>query len=125
MDWQARDGALAAAIRAEAASLREQVPPVRISRSRVLGQIQSRAIFRHYGKKLPRAEQALQECYETVEQFQVRRIATVLQSSPDTAPSHSALMRAARINPDRYQDRGGGLIRRAREGGAKAAEVPR
>ena len=119
VDWQRRDAALEEAIRAEAVRIAAARPVIRISESRLLGRLSARAALTHNGDKLPRAQVALLECCENVETFQLRRISTVLDASPDadTMPDW-AVLRSARINPSRHQDGARGLLDRARRANA-------
>jgi len=115
IDWGSRDDALAAQVRKVAADLRLRVPPVRVSRSRVLGELQVRSLLAHRRAKLPRTVAVLDECCEKVESFQIRRLAAVMQEQ--RAPglvSDAMWLTLTRINIDRLPDRGAALLAAAR-----------
>ena len=99
VDWPARDEAWVQRIREAAGLLFDKQPMVRVSRSRVLGELQGRALFAHYGQKLPLATCALEELCESVEAFQARRMSKVLNENGET-PDWKVFAKAA-INPSR------------------------
>ena len=116
VDWTRRDRELAERIAAVAQDIRSRMPAIRASRCRVLGELQVRALVAFQGEKLPRTLAMLANQCETVEAFQVRRITSVLTTcgAAMCALSNGMLLRAARINPDRFPDHGAALIETAR-----------
>lgn len=115
VDWETRDRELAARVAATASEIRSRTPAIRASQCRVLGELQVRALVAIRGAKLPRTIAMLADQCETVEAFQVRRLISVLKScgTPMRPPSNGTLLRAARINPDRFADHGAALIETA------------
>lgn len=117
IDWAKRDRELANCIAAAIEAIRLRTPPVRASRSRVLGELQVRALVAFRGAKLPRALAVLEKRCETVEAFQVRRVISVLgiHGAGACTLSNGFLLREARINPDRFADHGAALVKTARQ----------
>jgi hypothetical protein len=103
VDWPERDEAWVERIRELAGLLHAKQPMVRVSRSRVLGELQGRALFAHYGEKLPLATRALDEFCESVEAFQARRMSKVLNEDRDI-PDWKVFSKAA-IDPRRRRTR--------------------
>jgi hypothetical protein len=119
VDWATRDRVLAERVQAMVAAVLAEAPLRRASRHFVLGQLRARALIAHYGHHLPLACAALEEGCETVETFQLRRIANVDKTGSlhgSSAPDWRVL-RAARINPARYPDGARALLERARKAG--------
>lgn len=116
VDWDARDRELADRVAAVAQEIRARTPAIRASRCRVLGELQVRTLVAIRGAKLPRTLAMLSESCETVEAFQIRRLVCMLKLHGAEARSRGtcALLRAARINPDRLKDGGAALIEAAR-----------
>ncbi len=111
VNWNARDHALSSRIRNEIVHVLRRSPPVRASRHRVLGALDKRALIAHFGHKLPLSTAALDTECETVQAFQVRRLAAVLRRAPNAAwlASWQAL-RTASINSARLPDGGRFLL---------------
>ena len=116
VDWEARDRVLADRVATKVEDLRTRTPPIRASRHRVLGELQIRTVIAMRGTHLPKTQAILAEHCETVEAFQLRRLTLVLdaQQSNSRVMGDSALLRAARINPDRFPDHGVALLTAAR-----------
>lgn len=116
IDWASRDRALAERAAALIKEIRARTPPVRASRHRVLGELQVRPLLALRGAKLPETNAILASHCETVEAFQFRRISLILKAHPADSRliGDVALLRAARINPDRLPDRGVALLEAAR-----------
>jgi hypothetical protein len=122
VDWAARDERLAADIRATAEHLRDEVPPVRVSASRVLGELRARATLAHRGEKLPKSRAALRDCCESTEAYQVRRAACVIRADARrSAVPEWLVFRRAGIDPRRFRDNGQGILTRARRRAAEAS----
>jgi hypothetical protein len=121
VDWAARDERLAAAIRSTAESLRDIDPPVRVSASRVLGELRARATLARRGTKLPQSRAALRECCESTEAYQIRRAARVMRAAARTGDLPEWLVfKRAGIDPGRFHDNGQGILSRARRAAAGA-----
>jgi hypothetical protein len=115
VDWRVRDEQLAADIRATAESLLNEVPPVRVSASRVLGELHARTTLARRSAKLPKSRAALRECCETTEAYQIRRAAHVMRSARRAGAVPAWLVfRRAGIDPRRFSDNGQGILARAR-----------
>lgn len=116
IDWDSRDRELADRIAALIEEIRTRNPPMRVSRHRVLGELQVRSLLALRGAKLLRTRAILAERCESVEAFQFRRLALLLKAKPADARlvGDFALLRAARINPDRLPDHGAALLEAAR-----------
>lgn len=115
VDWRTRDAQLAADIRATAESLLNEVPPVRVSASRVLGELRARTTLARRSAKLPKSRAALREYCETTEAYQIRRAAHVMRSARRAGPVPAWLVfRRAGIDPRRFRDNGQGVLDRAR-----------
>jgi hypothetical protein len=116
VDWTTRDRELAERIAAVAQDIRSRTPAIRASRCRVLGELQVRTLVALQGEKLPRTLAMLANQCETVEAFQVRRLTSVLTigGAATCALTNGTLLRAARINPDRFPDHGAALIETAK-----------
>lgn len=116
IDWVARDRELASRAAVVAQAIRSRTPAIRASRSRVLGELQIRTLVAIRAAKLPQTLAVLAKECETVETFQVRRLLSAMKARAAQALSLSdwALLRAARINPDRFADGGAALIEAAR-----------
>lgn len=112
IDWPRRDAEVEALVQAGVAKALRIQPARRASRSYVLGQLGLRALVAHRATLLPRTTAALDELCETVEAFQVRRLAAALTKLPESAPEW-ALLRAAAIQPRRFDDGARSLIHRA------------
>ena len=117
VNWPARDERLASEVRNIASQLREALPPIRITRSRILGILEARARVNCYGHHLPKTRGALSAVSESVESFQVRRLATVMKAELGRGPLPPAwrLLRSAGINQMRLVDSGQALIAAATE----------
>jgi len=111
VNWEARDARLSERVAACAQRLRQERPMRRASPSRILGQLRARALVKCYGRHLPRTNEALRRCSESVEAHQVKRIAVAIANGG--ASTHGQLLRRAKINPDRLADRGQALIEAA------------
>lgn len=116
IDWARRDRELAGRAGALIEEISARTPPIRASRHRVLGELQARPLLALRGAKLPKTSAILALRCETAEQFQFRRVALILKSHPADSRllGDAALLRAARINPDRLPDRGVALLEAAR-----------
>jgi hypothetical protein len=111
----ARDAQLAADIRATAERLLNEVPPLRVSASRVLGELHARTTLARRSAKLPKSRAALRECCETTEAYQIRRAAYVMRSARRAGAVPAWLVfRRAGIDPRRFGDNGQGILERAR-----------
>jgi hypothetical protein len=118
VNWGPRDACLAESIRSMANVLLRRTPEVRVSRNRVLGELEARATVARFGRHLPQCLDALRDVCESVEDYQLRRIANADKSLSvyDSSESNWRVLRAARINPARFADGGRALLTRAREG---------
>ena len=116
IDWVTRDRELSSRVAAAAQAIRSRTPAMRASRSRILGELQIRTLVAIRAVKLPQTLAVLEKQGETVEAFQVRRLLSAMKMRAAQALSlrDSALLRAARINPDRFADGGAALIEAAR-----------
>lgn len=116
IDWVKRDRELANCIAAAIEDICLRTPAVRASKSRVLGELQVRALVAFRGAKLPRTLAVLETRCETVEAFQVRRVIAILgnHGAGRRTLSNGTLLREARINPDRFADHGAALVETAR-----------
>lgn len=117
VDWGARDRALVQRVSEMATGVVTRVPLRRVSRHYVLGQLHARALIALYGHHLPLTGAALDEHCESVEDFQLRRIAhadKTISVHGRTAPDWRVL-RAARINPARFADGARALLARGRK----------
>lgn len=112
VNWKERDAIVEASVRTCVEQVLAVVPIRRASRSYVLGKLGLRALVAHRRLLLPRTCAALNELCETVEAFQVRRLATVLSRLPDTAPTWQ-ILRTAGIEPCRFSDGARSLIHQA------------
>lgn len=99
--WPHRDEMWARRIHEVAVALRQARPLVRVTPHRVLGELQARALFAHYWKKLPQACLALEQLCETTRQFQLRRMAAVLEDDPE-CPDWKLFRKAAIKQPAAY-----------------------
>jgi hypothetical protein len=113
--WKVRDQALARAIQDEGRRIREAMPPRRASASRITSQLRAKARMAHCSGRLPLSVAALNVTNETVRDFQVRRLVSVMRADrrglrcPDWF-----LLRAAGIDPKRFPDGALGLLADAR-----------
>jgi hypothetical protein len=112
VNWRERDAKVEASVRTCVAEVLAIVPVRRASRSYVLGLLGLRSLVAHRRALLPRTCAALDELCETVEAFQLRRVASVLRRLPDTAPNWQVL-RTAGIEPCRFSDGARGLVYQA------------
>ena len=82
--------------------------------SYVLGALGARTVVSRYAKRLPLTRAALLGNCEVVEDFQVRRL--VLRGGVEGLSLQPVwrLMRTAGLNPDRFSDKGAGIVERAR-----------
>jgi hypothetical protein len=117
VDWAQRDRELCAQIEEQVSTTLAILPAVRASRHRILGALGRRAMFAHNGHKVPFATSALDKLCESVKQFQLRRLTSVIrqESASSPLPDWYAL-RQARIDPTRLADAGESLLRAARSG---------
>lgn len=113
-DWPARDEALQALVRRQVAQTLQSEPPRRASRNHVLGALRVRALLRHRAALLPQTVAALDALCETVPDFQLRRLTTVVHRPGATTVPDWKLLRQAGINPDRFADGGQALLQAAR-----------
>ena len=115
VDWSARDVQLAERVRAQARTIRAELPMRRVSRSHLLRCLNARALLAHHAQQLPLTRAALAEACESVEAFQVRRLVRVLADHADAKDitAGQALWKA-RIEPSRLADRGRSLLALAR-----------
>lgn len=116
VDWAGRDAELSAQVEQEAICILKMRPLLRVSRSRILSNLGKSALVSFSGAKLPMTQRALDFYCESVEAFQVRKLTQIIQqeSHIDPIPDWKAL-REARINPSRREDRGGLLLKSARQ----------
>jgi len=115
IDWAGRDADLAGRIAAAAQEMRSRAPLTRVTRSRILGELQLRSLLAHKSANLPKTLAALVRHCETVEAFQARRLIAVMRSQPKGCGlGELALLRAANINVDRLPDRGARLLAQAK-----------
>jgi hypothetical protein len=95
---------------------------VRVSASRVLGELRARATLAHRGAKLPKSRAALRDCCESTEAYQVRRAACVIRADARrSAVPEWLVFRRAGIDPRRFRDNGQGILTRARRSAAEAS----
>lgn len=114
VDWPKRDAALAAALRTEATTLVTMHPLVRVTRHRLTSKLQRTALVAHCGAQLPLTTRVLEDVCESVEEFQIRRLAEVIQrEGPGDSFLPSMVLRRARINQTRCTDDGKALIEKA------------
>jgi hypothetical protein len=115
VDWMARDLEVAQRVANVIRAIKLESPPIRVTRSVVLGRLQLRSLLAHRASKLPRTTALLNEQCETVEGFQVRRLVAVFRNGAAGLSSGDwAWLRAARINSARYPDGGATLLAAAR-----------
>jgi hypothetical protein len=115
VDWMGRDLEVAARVEAVIRDMRLESPPVRVTRSAVLGRLQLRSLLAHRSSNLPRTTALLKEQCEMIEAFQVRRLVAVFRNgSAGRSSGDWAWLRAARINSARYADGGATLLAAAR-----------
>lgn len=117
VDWGKRDIELARAAALEADRLAEQIPPVRITRTRILATLRMDSTFHRCKARLPRTAQVLTMRTESIEAFQVRRLRLVMQAS-DESDRDWLMLRRARINVQRLVDKGASLVAAARQEGS-------
>lgn len=79
-DWNDVDEALEAKVREVAKQLIESNPNTRVGRYSIMGALtlNERGRIKNYIKHLPRTDQALNECAETKEQYQIRHLPTLV-----------------------------------------------
>ncbi len=114
IDWHQRDVDLEARVKQQVARTLNESPPRRASRNHILGMLGIRAMVTHRGELLPRTTAALDVLCETVEAFQLRRLASVFSKEGAPGVPDWKALRAARIEPRRFPDGGRDLVQRAR-----------
>lgn len=112
--WRERDEALAQSVQDRAQAIRCQEPMHRVSASYVLGTLGARTVVGRYGNKLPLTRAALLGGCEGVEDFQMRRLVARGGAEGLRAQPVWRLMRTANLNPERFPDKGAGIVARAR-----------
>jgi Tn7-like transposition protein D len=117
VDWLARDAGLAAEVSVRADDIGARVPAIRVTRSRILRELQRATFVAHRSRKLPKTLAVLAAQCEALVAFRVRRLTRVLLRR-GTSPliSRTSLLRAARINTSGLADGGVALINAVRQG---------
>ncbi len=112
VNWSARDAELASQVRRVAEELYLAEPPVRVSRSRVLGLLGRQAMVAQSSHLLPELMAALAAVCEDVSQFQQRRVSLVKQAAQAVGGLPDwRVLRAAKINPARFPCKGQELLK--------------
>ncbi|CAM5791593.1 TnsD family Tn7-like transposition protein [Rhizobacter fulvus] len=114
IDWGRRDSNLQDRVRQLVAQTLQEIPPRRASKNHILGLMGQRALLTHRAALLPRATETLDALCETVESFQLRRLAFVLSQEGGHALPDWRAFRDAHIQPGRSPDEGQGIMERAR-----------
>ncbi len=114
IDWGRRDFDLQERVRHLVAQTLQEIPPRRASKNYVLGVMGLRALLTHRAALLPKTTAALDTLCETVESFQLRRLAFVLSQAERHALPDWRAFRDAHIQPGRSPDEGQGIMERAR-----------
>lgn len=118
VDWAARDASVAELIRMQVSLTRRKTPLRRVSRHYVLGELGIRTMLAMSEDLLPRSVQALNELCESVEDYQVRRLALVMARRE--AEKDWMVLREAGVNPARFPDGALSLLEKAGERAAGA-----
>jgi len=113
VNWQQRDAIIEQRVREQAKRVLREDPPRRVSRSHVLGELGLRALLAHRFALLPRTCAALDEICESVDVFQVRRVACVLARECGNQVPAWYVFREAKVQASRLPDRGRDLLIRA------------
>ncbi len=111
VDWDARDVTVAELIRQQVRITMRKTPFRRVSRHHVLGELGIRTLLEMREDLLPRSAEALKELCESVEDFQVRRLALVVARRE--AMRDWSVLREAGINPARFSDGAMSLLAKA------------
>ena len=115
VNWSERDAAVAMQVEVLVGQMKARDPPTRVSKTRVLGELQLRSLLAHRKARLPNTVATLRNQCETVEAFQHRRIANIVKGqTPGSQTSDCRLLRDARINGNRLPDKGLALLAAAR-----------
>jgi hypothetical protein len=115
VNWSERDTALAMQVEVTVGRIKARDPPIRASKTKVLRELQRRSLLAHGKAKLSNTVATLRDRCETVEAFQLRRIANVVKGqTPGLQSSDWRLLRDARINSNRLPDKGLALLAAAR-----------
>ena len=113
VDWGSRDAVVAELIQKQVQVTLSRRPQRRASRHHVLGELGIRTLLEMREELLPRSTQALSELCESVEEFQVRRLARVMAENEET--KDWCIRREAGVNSARFPDGAMSLLLRAGE----------
>lgn len=113
VNWQLRDAIYEELVRRQAMRVLHEDPPRRVTRNGVLGALGLRALLAHRSALLPRTCAVLDELCESVDAFQVRRVAAVLSRESGSELPAWHVLREAGVQPSRFPDGGRGLLVRA------------
>jgi hypothetical protein len=108
-DWAQRDAELSAHVEACAMRMRREGAVERLSANRLLKETRLRALVQRKGHLLPETRACLERSEESIEAYQLRRVAAAVRTHGDASPDWM-ILRSARINPDRFDDRGAALL---------------
>lgn len=113
VNWQDRDARYEELVRQQAKRVLHEDPLRRVTRNRVLGALGLRAVLAHRPALLPRTCAALAEICESVDAFQVRRVAGVLARESGSQLPAWFVLREAGVQPSRFADGARDLLLRA------------
>jgi len=115
VSWPLRDEALSKMVQALATQIKNSTPMRRASASHVLGLLGARTTVNRNGVRLPLTTAAIAAHCESVEDFQVRRIQAEHEADGWFPRPAGRVLRAARLNPARFPDKGLGILARAKQ----------
>lgn len=115
VSWPVRDEALSKSVQALASRIKHAAPMRRASASHVLGILSARTTVNRNGDRLPLTISAIASHCESVEDFQVRRVLAEQEADGWFPRPTGHVLRAARLNPARFPDKGLGILARANQ----------
>jgi hypothetical protein len=115
VSWPVRDEALSKSVQALANQIKHAAPMRRASASHVLGILSARTTVNRNGDRLPLTISAIAAHCESVEDFQVRRVLAEQETDGWFPRPTGHVLRAARLNPARFPDKGLGILARANQ----------